>query len=560
MQGPMKKTSKKHAPVSEYVSPNQLVLKGFETPFYQKLETDNRWVVLSSKIPWDDLVCLYNKHNKVHDTGRPSLNPRLVIGSVIIKHMLNLDDRETIAQIRENMYMQYFVGFSSFCKDQPFDPSLFVDIRNNRLSLELIVEMNKLIYNFHMENTKKSTAGGVDCKQDAKPVEPQKDGTDPDGRDAETAQTKNEEVGGDKGAEKDLSGEASQDRDLPNKGEVIFDATVCPQDIAYPKDLELLNTAREITEEIIDCLHNHQTTKQKKPRTYREVARKRYLKIAQNKNPQKKNIRKGIKAQLQYLKRNFNSITKLLDSGVGLDKLGKKLYREYLVIQIVYDQQLEMFEKKTHQVDHRIVSIHQPHVRPIVRGKSRAKTEFGAKIHLSLVEGYSFLDTISWEAFNEGSQLMAYVEDYKKRFGFYPAKVLADQIYCTRENRKKLKELNIKLAAKPLGRPSAKAVENHVRPGERNPIEGKFGQAKTGYGMNRIKARLKDTSESWIASIILVLNLVKLAGKALLCLSFSAWIILERLMVQAEYWILSPLQYPNPPMMNSGQVWKMSKS
>jgi hypothetical protein len=61
---------------------------------------------------------------------------------------------------------------------------------------------------------------------------------------------------------------------------------------------------------------------------------------------------------------------------------------------------------------------------------------------------------------------------------------MVDKIYCTLENRKWLKEKDIKLAAKPLGRPSAKAVENHVSPGERNPIEGKFGQAKTGYGMN----------------------------------------------------------------------------
>jgi len=72
-----------------------------------------------------------------------------------------------------------------------------------------------------------------------------------------------------------------------------------------------------------------------------------------------------------------------------------------------------------------------------------------------------------------------------------------------------------------LGRPSAKAVENHVRPGERNPIEGKFAQAKNGYGMNRIRARLKNTSQSWIASIILEPNLVKLGGMALPCLSFS---------------------------------------
>ena len=89
-----------------------------------------------------------------------------------------------------------------------------------------------------------------------------------------------------------------------------------------------------------------------------------------------------------------------------------------------------------------------------------------------------------------------------------------------------LKEKGIKLIAKPLGRPSA--VQIHVSPGERNPIEGKFGQAKTAYGLDRIKARLRNTSESWIASIILVLNLVKLAGAALPCLlirraeSFSA--------------------------------------
>ena len=68
----------------------------------------------------------------------------------------------------------------------------------------------------------------------------------------------------------------------------------------------------------------------------------------------------------------------------------------------------------------------------------------------------------------------------------------------------------------------------HLSPGERNPIEGKFGQAKTAYGLDCIKARLKGTSESWIATILLMLNLVKLTGVALLnpyvkyWLSFSA--------------------------------------
>jgi len=111
--------------------------------------------------------------------------------------------------------------------------------------------------------------------------------------------------------------------------------------------------------------------------------------------------------------------------------------------------------------------------------------------------------------------MMDYVEKYHQRFGCYPRELLADQIYCTRANRAALKEKGVRLLAKPLGRPSA--VQIHVSPGGRNPIEGKFGQAKTAYGLNRIKARLRDTSESWIASIILVLNLVKLAGVALLC-------------------------------------------
>lgn len=506
----MAKTTKRRAPRSEYSSPNQLTLIGFETPFYNQLDPNNRWVVLSNQIPWDELVGLFLKYNPIRKTGRPSLNPRILIGAVIIKHILNLDDRETVAQITENMYLQYFLGYSSYTKEAPFDPSLFVDIRK-RLSEELIAEMNEKIHGFSME---RSSANQDKEKKDNDP--PEEEG-------------------------------------LNHKGEVIFDATVCPQDIAYPTDLGLLNKARELSEDIIDELHSKNCLG-KKPRTYRENARKAYLKVAQNKNPSKKTIRKGIKGQLQYLKRNFKTIEKQLD-GFESFPLDYKFQRQYWIIQHLYMQQHKMYENKSHQVDDRIVSIHEPHVRPIVRGKARAKTEFGAKIHLSLVDGYSFLDKVSWDAYNEGSQLTEYVENYRKRFGFYPAKVLADKLYCSRENRKWLKEKGIKLAAKPLGRPSVKAVENHVSPGERNPIEGKFGQAKNGYGMNRIKARLKDTSQSWIASIILVLNLVKLAGEALLWLGFSAWEVLERAIVNSIKAILGKFKTKNQPRIESGLVF-----
>jgi len=110
---------------------------------------------------------------------------------------------------------------------------------------------------------------------------------------------------------------------------------------------------------------------------------------------------------------------------------------------------------------------------------------------------------------------------------------MADQIYCTRENRRALKALHIKLVAKPLGRPSAQAVKDHVRPGARNPIEGKFGQGKVKYGLDNIRARLRTTSESWIASIALVLNLVALTSHVFLRLveRFLFHILLTSLLV-----------------------------
>lgn len=479
----MNKALKKRASGVVYTSPKQLTLDCFKTPFEEKLNPQNRWVVLAQLIPWDDVCNLYLKNVGVSQTGRPPLSPRIVIGSLIIKHMCNLDDRETVEQISENIYMQYFLGYSSFSSEPPFDASLFVEMRK-RLGVESLSAINERIIGIKRQLQEKE----------------QKDEELPDQPD------KNPEV------------------PIENKGRVIFDATACPQDIAYPTDLDLLSDAREKAEELIDKLYQP-TLHGAKPRTYREVARKRYLQTAQKKNKSRKEIRKAVGSQLRFLRRDLNAINRLLNA---YDKipLTPKEYKYLLVINHLYDQQKQMYTRQAHSIEHRIVSIHQPHVRPIVRGKSQAKVEFGSKIHVSLVDGIAFLDQLSWDAFNEGSWMMDYVEKYRERFRYYPAEVLADQIYCTRDNRSKLKELGIKLLAKPLGRPSA--VQIHVSPGERNPIEGKFGQAKTGYGLNRIYARLQGTSETWIACIIMVLNLVKLAGQALYCpilkwlLSFSA--------------------------------------
>jgi len=478
----MEKAKRKHAPSPMYISPNQLTLDAFKSPFERELNPKNRWVVLAGLIPWDEICSLYLKNVTVSSTGRPPLNPRIVIGSLIIKHLCNLDDREAVDQMTENIYMQYFLGYTSFTNEPPFDASLFVDFRK-KLGMDSLNAINEKIAELKARFASQDKQG-----------EPEKSNSDsPD------------------------SGNFSDSSDSKNKGRIIFDATACPQDIAYPTDLNLLSDAREKSEQLIDKLYNP-TLHEKKPRTYREVARKRYLQTAQKKNKSHKEIRKATGSQLRFLKRNLKSINGLLDSYQAIP-LKPKSHKYLLVLNTLYEQQKEMHDNKVHRIEDRIVSIHQPHVRPIVRGKSQAKVEFGAKIHVSLIDGISFLDELSWDAFNEGSHMMDYIEKYRTRFGFYPKEVLADQIYCNRANRAALKEKGIELMAKPLGRPSA--VQKHVSPGERNPIEGKFGQAKTAYGLNRVKARLKETSQSWIASIILVLNLVKLAGVALLSLFFK---------------------------------------
>lgn len=500
----MAKALKSRASKQQYVSPHQLNLAGFESPFANQLALTNRWVILARKIPWDALVSTYNRQLGNKFTGAGSINPRVAIGAIIIKHLCNISDRETILQIQENMYMQYFIGYSSFSNEVPFDASLFVDIRK-RLTLKHINEINEKILGIVNKAETEKAGNNNDDNESAKVELPMENHTS---------------------SENVADAAANTDSGPANEGSLLMDATACPQDIAYPTDLNLLNDAREKSEELIDILQGHVTTV--KPRTYREVARKKYLRTAQKKKRTRREISNAIREQLQYLKRNIGSIHKLL-AQLNTIPLIDKQYKYLLVIQTLYEQQKYMYDHRVHSVEHRIVSIHQPHVRPIVRGKTNANVEFGSKIQMSLIKGVAFLDELSWDAFNEGTRLVQSVEKYKVRFGFYPKEVLADKIYCTRKNRKWLKSKDIKLRAKPLGRPSSNgALSNPVRPGERNPIEGKFGQAKTAYGMNRIKARLSETSESWIASIVLVLNLINIIGKASFCLQLI-WLVLKNI-------------------------------
>jgi len=447
-----------------YTSNKQGKIQEFSTPFEIAIDVTNRWVKLSNLIDWDELVKGYITKMNLNE-GRPGINPRVAVGSLLIKQYLKLSDEETLMTIQENPYIQYFLGYNVYNKELAFTPSLFVEIRK-RMGLD---EFNK--FNVYL------------CKHiNEKEVQSKK-----------------------------------QEKTIVNLGKLQSDASVCDQYIKYPTDLDLLNEAREWSEEIIDELYLKTTMTNKKPRNYRQVARRNWLLVAKKKNKSYKEIRRGVKLQLNYLERNLKSIENLLDELGNPIPLSSQLYKKFYVIQHVYSQQKQMFKDKTDKCEDRIVSIHQPHVRPIVRGKQNKRVEFGAKINISLDNGMVRIDRLSWDAFNEGCDLIAQVEAYKSIHGYYPELVQVDRIYATRDNRKWLKDNKIRITAEPLGRkPEKEEISKKEKAkrkkefNERNHVEGKFGQGKNGYNLNKIRTRLKKTSESTIACIILVMNLVRL--------------------------------------------------
>jgi hypothetical protein len=225
----------------------------------------------------------------------------------------------------------------------------------------------------------------------------------------------------------------------------------------------------------------------------------------------KREIRSIIGKQLRYLKRNIKTINVLLDEFKEALPLCHRDLRIFWVIRHIYDQQKTMCDLKVHSHPHRIVNIYQSYLRAIPRGKDKHSIEFGAKLGVSEICGFSRIDRISWEAYSESKDLVLQVVNYKKLFGYYPEVVLADGAYLSSENRKYLKEKRIRHTGKALGRPKqmtrAEKLAIKKERGERNHVEGKFGQAKNGYGLTDIRARRKDTSEAWIGGIWLAMNL-----------------------------------------------------
>jgi len=468
---------------------DQLEFPDFYLPFSGHLDPENRWITLARLVPWELTEEIYHEE-MCEDFGAPVVPSRMALGSLLIKERLGLTDRETVEAIQENPYLQFFVGLEEFSQERPFDASTMVDFRK-RFGEAGIGRIAEAIALASIQGTEVGETRSTDDNATTdKPNEPGPSAIDTEG------------VGED----------ASE---MPaNRGQLIADATCAPADIRFPTDVSLLNEARDKTEEIIDELHAPLIGKVSRPRTYRIKARRKFLAFSKKKKPGWKAVRRAKRQQLGFLRRNLKEIDRLLEhaGALPLSCLSRRMYKNLLVCCEVYRQQFEMFENHAYRVADRIVSISQPHVRPIKRGKAGRETEFGAKLSLSVVDGFSFVDRLCWDNYNEGTDLIEQIETYRRRLGVYPESVHVDKIYRTRANRAFCKQHGIRLSGPPLGRPPKHvSIEDkqQARTDEaiRQRVEGKFGQAKRRFGLGRIMAKLASTSAAQISLSFLVMNL-----------------------------------------------------
>ena len=209
-----------------------------------------------------------------------------------------------------------------------------------------------------------------------------------------------------------------------NKGTLTLDAICALANTRYPQDISLLNGAREKLETII--YHFCKSYGLPLPSRYSRRARKDYLAFAKSKKHSARKIWKAFRKQLGYVARDMRYLEQFMIDGYAM---ADKEIGLYLAIITLYEQQKYMYDNKVHSVEHRIVSISQPWLRPIVRGKAKTLVEFGVKFDLGLdSEGYGRIEKISFEAYNESTCLIEATERFGEHISYYPERILADQI------------------------------------------------------------------------------------------------------------------------------------
>ena len=468
----------------------QLTLDGFRSSL-DGLDKSNRWVWLGDHLPWEEYEKLYSAKLKNQNAGAGEKPSRMVIGAMLVKHIVRLSDRDTIDMIRENPYMQYLCGLEEFTDQPIFDPTLFVSLRK-RITID---DLNKMTVHLLKREQEMKESARKDAVKDSE----DKNDTEPPAAPTQT----------------DDAAPFIDSKGREHKGVLKIDATCSNAEVRYPVDVDIIeNGCRKVDQFIQRICQKAGITC---PRTNYGKARSAYVYLVKKKKKGGKLMKDTIGLMLACLHRDLFTLMNIT-AGENRSRLKYLRKNQRCVLDAtmkMFFQQELMHRTGEHRCPDRIVSIYQPHIRPIVRGKAAAKTEFGNKIGCSNFEGYLFIDHLSWESYNECQDLVLHIDEFLARFGCLPAVILADKIYMNKSNRDILKDLEIKTYSKPLGRPPKEppsperqaAMARAV--GERNEIECSFGTGKRVYRADNIRAKLPETAECWTGMCYFAKNVMK---------------------------------------------------
>ncbi|MBL7132108.1 MAG: IS5 family transposase [Candidatus Omnitrophica bacterium] len=381
------------------------------------------------------------------DNGRRSKPSRAKVGLHIIKHLYQKSDADVVDLLKRDIYIQYLCNISPREAKEFIDPSSLSKFRK-----QIGIEGIKII---------------------------------------------EEEI------------QRTINKVKPPKGRrLVTDTTVVPSNIAYPTDVSLLEKVRRKAVEFIDKAKHLGS---KSHCTYKRVAKKVYIQYQKVHRHSTKSRRKTIKKLLQFATRNINQLKESVDHF-------KKQSENVPVIEDAQDfletaeeilnQQKDLYRKR--EVKDRIVSVHQPHIRPMVRGKYPVDVEFGPKVLLNLDDDYLFLEDLHFNNVSDTHLLEKAIEGYHKRRGRPPTQLAADRGFWSQDNHNKAEALGIQKVAIEnkgksnhlKGKPFAKRLRRL-----RCKIEAKISLAKRKFGLNRCRYLLPNGEEMWIRLGLSVMNL-----------------------------------------------------
>lgn len=279
----------------------------------------------------------------------------------------------------------------------------------------------------------------------------------------------------------------------------LTDATVYESYITYPADTKLIwNGCVQVYDML--CIIR-KALKLRRTRSNHQGQKEKYHGFAKRKKKSRKQSRKICKSLLKYLDRLTEQLSELLNTQEQV-RLSNRQHNRLRDIEKMKRQQWRVHFGKESHVPDRIVSLHKPYVRAILRGKEVKPVEFGCKVNKLQVNGINFIEHYSYDPFNEGTRLKSTIYLQRRYFGKC-SQIGADAIYGTNKNRTYCSQHHIATCFVPKGKEGPlqqqkSQMRTLLGKARSTQLEGSFGNEKNHYLLDKTKARKQATEIAWI--------------------------------------------------------------